>query len=247
MSIRSSAMDSEQRGQKVHVIDDTDSDENSILNVSQNEMININDDIEAAEMNELIRKRETNVYDLLNLYDPGHKYYDKIKIIMQDQNKEMAKSRGLGSIAEAFVELKDAAPKSFYSENIKFYSNKMLMEIIMVLYKGFIHLIQIDEKSQLATPYMQPINFLDDITKVIYSEKHTTYLALKLRDMRKTQGDRDHLVIELKDRELFADFVMDYAAIEEDEIIFEHNEDFSMLVNSSPVWFSFEDIERLKK
>lgn len=58
---------------------------------------------------------------------------------------------------------------------------------------------------------MQPINFLDDISKIIYSEKYTVYLALKLRDMRKTQGDRDHLIIEIKDRELFADFVMDYA------------------------------------
>ena len=94
---------------------------------------------------------------------------------------------------------------------------------------------------------MQPINFLDDITKIIYSEMHMSYLALKLRDMRKTQGDRDLLIIEVKDRELFADFVMDYAQMEEDEIIFEHNEDFSILVNSSPVWFSFSDLERLKK
>ena len=72
-SMRSSALDSELRGNKVHVVDDTDSEDNSILNVSQNEMFNINDDIEAAEQNELIRKRETNVYDLLNLYDPTHK------------------------------------------------------------------------------------------------------------------------------------------------------------------------------
>jgi len=70
---------------------------------------------------------------------------------------------------------------------------------------------------------------------------------LKLRDMRKTSGNRDHLVFELKDRELFADFVMEYAEDEEDEILFEANEEFSMIVNSSPVWFSFADVERCKK
>jgi hypothetical protein len=54
-------------------------------------------------------------------------------------------------------------------------------------------------------------------------------------------------VLELSDRELFADFVMEYAEREEDEIIFEQNEEFSMIVNSSPVWFSFEDVEHAKK
>ena len=37
---------------------------------------------------------------------------------------------------------------------------------------------------------------------------------------------------------------MEYAEKEEDEIIFEQNEEFSMIANSSPVWFSFEDVER---
>lgn len=55
------------------------------------------------------------------------------------------------------------------------------------------------------------------------------------------------MIFELKDRELFADFVMAYAEQEEDEIIFEANEEFSMIVNSTPVWFSFDDIERCKK
>jgi len=32
---------------------------------------------------------------------------------------------------------------------------------------------------------LKPINILDDITKVIYSENNDNYLALKLRDMRK--------------------------------------------------------------
>jgi hypothetical protein len=40
---------------------------------------------------------------------------------------------------------------------------------------------------------------------------------------------------------------MEYAEDEEDEILFEANEEFSMIVNSSPVWFSFADVERCKK
>jgi hypothetical protein len=40
---------------------------------------------------------------------------------------------------------------------------------------------------------------------------------------------------------------MEYAEREEDEIIFEQNEEFSMIVNSGPVWFSFQDVEQAKK
>jgi len=71
---------------------------------------------------------------------------------------------------------------------------------------------------------------LDDITKVIYSERHSKYLALKLRDLRKF-GDRDHIVIEVDNREMFADYMMEYAEKHEDDIVFELNEEFSMLVN----------------
>lgn len=92
-----------------------------------------------------------------------------------------------------------------------------------------------------------PLRFLDEINKVVYSEKYENYLSLRLRDMRKTQGSRDNIIIEVSDRELFADFIMEYAESEEDEIIFEQNEEFSMIVNSSPVWFSFDDFEQAKK
>lgn len=92
---------------------------------------------------------------------------------------------------------------------------------------------------------MQPFNFLDDLQKIIYSEIHEKFLALRLRDLRK--GNRDHIIIEIKDREILADFIMEYAEQEEDEIIFEQNEEFSMIVNSSPIWFSFDDVQRSKK
>lgn len=77
--------------------------------------------------------------------------------------------------------------------------------------------------------HFKPFNFLDDITKIIYSERHTRYLAFKLRDLRKF-GDSDHLVIEIANRELLADFMMEHAEKLEDDVIFELNEEFSMLV-----------------
>jgi len=40
---------------------------------------------------------------------------------------------------------------------------------------------------------------LDDVSKVLYSDKYKTLLALKLRDIRKFEG-RDHLVMDVKDR-----------------------------------------------
>lgn len=123
----------------------------------------------------------------------------------------------------------------------------MLKDIVLILNEGFVYLIAVGDTVQATRLLIQPFNFLDDVSKVIFSDNQEHYLALRLRDMRKTQGNRDHVIFELKDRELFADFVMAYAEKEEDEIIFEANEEFSMIVNSTPVWFSFGDIERCKK
>ena len=59
--------------------------------------------------------------------------------------------------------------------------------------------------------------------------------------------NRDHVVLEVKDRKLLVDFLLEYADQKQDEVLFEENEEFNMLVNLSPVWFSFEDVERSKK
>jgi len=66
---------------------------------------------------------------------------------------------------------------------------------------------------------------------------------MKMRDLRKLSG-RDHLIIYTGKRQLLQDFMDQYAELEEDDIIFEANEEFSILVNQSPVWFSFEDVMR---
>ena len=63
----------------------------------------------------------------------------------------------------------------------------------------------------------------------------------------KKNGGRDHVVFDVGNRELLTDFIIAYAEAEEDEVIFEQNEEFSMLVNSAPVWFSFDDVDRCKR
>ena len=98
-----------------------------------------------------------------------------------------------------------------------------------------------------ASLFCPPFDFLLDMSKIIYSEVHQKYIALKLNDVRSTNGARDHIVMQICDRELFADFLMGYAEEQDDEVIFEQNEEFSMIINRSPVWFSFDDVERHKK
>ena len=70
---------------------------------------------------------------------------------------------------------------------------------------------------------VKPVSLLNDVTKILYSESEEQYLAIRLRDIKKQDGLRDHLIIQLKDRELLADFVLEYAALHEDDVIFEMN------------------------
>lgn len=119
----------------------------------------------------------------------------------------------------------------------------------MIIFEGIVYLVQYNGtgKGKSASLFCPPFDFLMDVSKIIYSEVHQKYIALKLNDVRSTNGARDHLVIQICDRELFADFLMAYAEEQDDEVIFEQNEEFSMIINRSPVWFSFEDVERYKK
>lgn len=57
---------------------------------------------------------------------------------------------------------------------------------------------------------MKPLHFLDDVSIIIYSEKHKNCFAFKIRDLKKF-GYRDHVIFETKDRELLADFMIEYA------------------------------------
>ena len=60
---------------------------------------------------------------------------------------------------------------------------------------------------------IKPVHLLDDVTKVLYSDNEEEYLAFRLRDIKKQDGLRDHLIVQLKDRELLADFVLEYACL----------------------------------
>jgi len=42
---------------------------------------------------------------------------------------------------------------------------------------------------------------------------------------------RDHVIIEVKDREIFADFILEYSEAQKEKVIFEMNEEFSILIN----------------
>jgi hypothetical protein len=199
-----------------------------------------------------VEKRAANQYDLLGLQKETHEFYDQIRDIREKSHEETMKRRGLGKrehkgMVLKLVEFKDAAENALYSEAIKVYFNRKITEALLVLFEGLLFLFQLDDSKSKVTLMFRPFSFLDDVQKVIYSEKYEKYLALKLADLRKTEGNRDHLIVELTDRELFADFVMEYAEKEEDEVIFEQNEEFSMIADSSPVWFSFEDVERCNK
>ena len=86
----------------------------------------------------------------------------------------------------------------------------------------------------------------DDLKKVKFSDMKDKFLALEIIDTRKQDSKFDHFIFVLNDREIFADYIIEYAETMEDEIFFEPNEEFSIVVNSSPQWFSFEDLERIK-
>ena len=137
----------------------------------------------------------------------------------------------------------EAKAQSVYAEFIKIYLNKLMKEVLMVIYNGIVYVVQ-KELNQILQ--LRPFHLLDDVSKVRYSERHEHFVAIKLRDVRKN-GGRDHVVFEVANRELLTDFMIASAEAEEDEVVFESNEEFSMLVNSAPVWFSFDDLDRCKR
>ena len=54
------------------------------------------------------------------------------------------------------------------------------------MYEGLLYIIAIDDKTKKLSMFMPPMSFLDEIQKIVYSEKFEKFLALRLRDMRKT-------------------------------------------------------------
>ena len=99
------------------------------------------------------------------------------------------------------------------------------------------HIILYDGMSYIIKPdmsfFVPPFKFVEDVDRILFSEEHENFLAIRLSSIKKQS--RDHIIFETVDRELFADFLMDYADRKYlDEIMFEQNEEFSIIVNNSP-------------
>ena len=222
---------------RVQVISDFDSQNESFDDIDRNELENINKNIGELEKQELIKKRETNVYDQVGLQNKENALQIKLDQIIKTEETERN-----GKVPEA---LGQASRKSVFSEMINVYINKTLKEALLVIYNGIVYLLQKDHESKFTNLIVKPCHFLDDVSKIIYSERHETYLAFRLRDLKKNQG-RDHIILEIKNRELLADYMIQYAEDSEDEIIFEQNEEFSILISFQPIWFSFDDVDKCK-
>ena len=100
----------------------------------------------------------------------------------------------------------DDYDQKVFADYVKIFINRCLKQILIVIVEGVIYLIETDE-MQLE---FNPFNFLLDINKIVYSEAYETVLAIKLRDLGKFEN-RDHAVLEVKDRRLFFDFLLEYA------------------------------------
>lgn len=234
-SNKGSFVGGQSRKERVQVVTDFDSDDESIANINQNDLAQINQHIGELEELELIKKRQNNVYDLLGLQRGQHELNNLIDEIIAAEDK--ARDR------KPSPSVQYSAPKSVYSEAVKLYVNKTLKEALLVVYNGIMYFVAADPAQALQ---VKPFHFLDEVSKIIYCEQFPNYLAVKLRDMKK-HGYRDHVIFEVGNKDLLVDYLVEFAEGEEDDIIFEFNQEFSMLVNSAPVWFNFEDIERHKK
>ena len=136
------------------------------------------------------------------------------------------------------IEMRDIDKEKLYTQNIKVYCESRLLEVLLVIYGARAFVIKKDNHLLFHS-----FHILNDVSKFLYSDKHPCCLAMKMRDLRKL-GGADHLIIYTGQRQLLQDFMDQCAELEEDDIIFEANEEFSILVNQSPVWFSFEDVAR---
>ena len=78
---------------------------------------------------------------------------------------------------------------------------------MLVIFNGIVYIMQKDQNLDMI---VKPFHFLNDMSKIVFSERHEKYFALKLRDLKKT-GGRDHVVIGIGNRELMADYMIQYA------------------------------------
>ena len=98
-SLRGSIKSSKHRGKgnRVQVIDDIDSDADSIEVLSQSNVLGINEDILEIEKNELIKKRQENIYDLMGLQNESHIHFKEINELIKIHQIQAQMLKGLGN------------------------------------------------------------------------------------------------------------------------------------------------------
>lgn len=176
-------------------------------------MVELNKEIQEQEREEFLRKRQQNNYDLIGLGKQTHPAYAKIHRLLKTFHANAIKKGDKRFAGKSEVSLKDAEPQTYYAENVKIYANKALRSAYLVVYDGIVYFMLVQEQvSQINYSFfIEPFSLLDDLDRIIYSDTHEHYLAMRISDIRKVNGVRDHIVFETCDRELLADFVMDYA------------------------------------
>ena len=186
----------------------------------------INENVQDFQNNQLIERRKNNVYEQIII--KGSKIEKAVEALMSEHlDKPFA--------FESFEE-------KLFTDYIELYQNRRLKKMLMIVYEGYVFIINPEEMELQVKPF----NFLREMNKVVYSEIYDTMLALKLRDMSKFDN-RDHVVLCVNERRLLVDFFLEYADKMQDEVIFEQNEEFNMIVSLSPVWFSFQDVDQSRK
>ena len=127
---------------RVQVISDFESDDESIGNYSANGVNNINKEIDLMEEEALMLKRQTNVYDICGIAEEGNKQRTSIEMLLnQTWNTLVQQNKSTIKNFKRLTDIKSADEKEIYSEKIRFYVNKVLKEVLLLMYRGYIYLI----------------------------------------------------------------------------------------------------------
>lgn len=134
-------------GNRVQVIQDfeTNSDIGSIGEYSVEGVNAINKEIMQKEHEALQQKRMSNVYDIAGILDQGNESkLAKIECTIQGMWKQLqTQKRTSLRKTDQLYNFKSAKSQELYSENIKYYMNKSLKEVLMIIFRGYVYLLNV--------------------------------------------------------------------------------------------------------
>ena len=93
----------------------------------------------------------------------------------------------------------DQENDKIFTNKIKVYENNQVWNAILVIVSSYIFIFDNQGEKVIG-----PFNFLEDITKFIYSELYQNYFAFKMKDIKKSAGRGDHIICIIDDRDLLA-------------------------------------------